>query len=67
MFLTVDPIGWGEAQVAPRRREELRLATAVEDVTVMVVKFPVEALSVEAVVTPALFLKLKTGVADDVV
>ena len=33
----------------------------------MVVKFPVAALSVEAVVTPALFLKLKTGVADDVV
>ena len=43
MFLTVEPIGCGEAQVAPRRREELRLATAVEDVTVMVVKFPAAA------------------------
>ena len=31
------------------------------------VKFPVAAFSVDAVVTPLLFLKLKVGVADDVV
>jgi hypothetical protein len=32
-----------------------------------VVKFPVPAFNVEEVVTPELFLKLKVGVADDVV
>ena len=41
VFLTVDPIGGGEAQVDPRRREELRFGTTVVDVTEMVVKFPV--------------------------
>jgi hypothetical protein len=40
VFFTVDPIGCGEAQVEPRRREALRLVTTDVDVTVMAVKFP---------------------------